>query len=37
MKNTYITPVPEEVGLLTRSTLLDNITKACETRENKYE
>lgn len=37
MKNTYITPVPEGVGLLTRIALLDNVTIACEMRKGKNE
>lgn len=32
-KNTYITPVPGGVGLLTRIALLDNVTKSCEMKE----
>lgn len=32
IKNTYITPVPGGVGLLTRVALLDNVTRACEMR-----
>lgn len=31
-KNTYVTPVPGGVGLLTRVALLDNVTRACELR-----